>query len=283
MIIFAYYLSNTMEQKKNTPDKNAPQRPRPRRQRLRLPFDNRKQDFAGWIYDNRIGLCVTTIVYLLLAIAFVVSKIGGTTRVAPDTIYIDLGELELLEEKRDKLLEEIKRKNNNIDWNAIRNLSSNENATNEKLEDEKGMNTSELNNSANDVQNDMKANREAYERGLREADAISQNRPGKEGNSDKSKDINRKGRVMVEYDFKDPVRHKRNLITPGYRCEGGGEVIVSATLDQGGNVKSAKVISGGDECMRQTALSAARGSKFDINSSAPTEHVGTITYIFIPQ
>jgi hypothetical protein len=272
-----------MEQKKNTPDKNAPQRPRPRRQRLRLPFDNRKQDFAGWIYDNRIGLCVTTIVYLLLAIAFVISKIGGTTRVAPDTIYIDLGELELLEEKRDKLLEEIKRKNNNIDWNAIRNLSSNENATNEKLEDEKGMNTSELNNSANDVQNDMKANREAYERGLREADAISQNRPGKEGNSDKSKDINRKGRVMVEYDFKDPVRHKRNLITPGYRCEGGGEVIVSATLDQGGNVKSAKVISGGDECMRQTALSAARGSKFDINSSAPTEHVGTITYIFIPQ
>ncbi|MBQ5754016.1 MAG: energy transducer TonB, partial [Alistipes sp.] len=41
-----------------------------RRQRLRLPFDDRKQDAGGWAYDHRIGLSVTLIVYLLIGIAF---------------------------------------------------------------------------------------------------------------------------------------------------------------------------------------------------------------------
>ena len=274
-----------MEQHSDTKEKQTPQvprPPRPRKPRMRLPFDNRREDPIAWIYDNRIGLCITIIVYLILAIAFVSAKIGASKREVPNTIYIDLGAVELLEEERDRLMEEVRRNNQNIDWNSIRNLSSNENALNENLEDEKGTNTSALNASAEATEREMKANREAYERGLREANAIGENRSQGEGNKE-HKDSKRKGSVTVSFSFKNPVRYSRHLIKPAYRCEGGGEVVVSVVVNQRGEVTSAWVKSGGDECMQQTAVESARNSRFDINNSAPAKQQGTITYIFIPQ
>ncbi len=271
-----------MEQHNDKNREKIAQTPRPRRPRLRLPFDNRHEDPVGWIYDNRIGLCVTIIVYLVFAIVFVSAKIGTSKRQVPETIYIDLGTVELLEEERDRLMEEVRRNNQNIDWNSIRNLSSNENALNENLEDEKGTNTSALNASAEATEREMKANREAYERGMREANAIGENRD--KGNGDKErKDTKRKGSVTVSFSFANPVRYSRYLVKPAYRCEGGGEVIVSVVVNQRGEVVSAWVTSGGDECMRQTAVESARNSRFDINNNAPTKQLGTITYIFIPQ
>lgn len=279
---FAYYFATIMEQMSNDTKKQTPQSPRPRRQRLRLPFDNRNEDLVGWIYDNRIGLCVTIVVYLVLSIVFVSAKIGTSSRKSNETIYIDLGAVELLEQERDRLMEEVRRNNQNIDWNSIRNLSSNENALNENLEDEKGTNTSALNASAEATEREMKANREAYERGLREANAIGENRSQGEGNKE-HKDSKRKGSVTVSFSFTNPVRYSRHLIKPAYRCEGGGEVVVSVVVNQRGEVTSAWVKSGGDECMQQTAVESARNSRFDINKSAPAKQQGTITYIFIPQ
>ncbi len=279
---FAYYFATIMEQVNNDTPKQGPHSPRPRKPRLRLPFDNRNEDFVGWIYDNRIGLCVTIIVYLLVLIVFVSAKIGASTRKTSETIYIDLGAVELLEQERDRLMEEVKRNNQNIDWNSIRNLSSNENALNENLEDEKGTNTSALNASAEATEREMKANREAYERGLREANAIGENRSQGKGDKER-KDTKRKGSVTVSFSFTNPVRYSRHLVKPAYRCEGGGEVVVSVVVNQRGEVTSAWVESGGDECMQQTAVESARNSRFDINNSAPAKQRGTITYIFIPQ
>lgn len=54
-------------------------------------------------------------------------------------------------------------------------------------------------------------------------------------------------------------------------------------MDRFGSVFAAKVRDGGDECMREAAVSSALGSKFDINQDAPSQQTGTITYIFIPQ
>ena len=271
------------EDQKQNRTKNENQRPpQPRKARLRLPFDNRQKDLVEWIYDNRIGLCVTIIIYLVASIVFVSAKIGTSKRETSNTVYIDLGAVELLEQERDRLLEEVKRKNSEIDWKSIRNLSSNENALNENLDDEKGTDVSELNAAAEAIEKERRANREAYERGLREANAIGES--GKQGNGDKErKDTKRKGTVTVSFSFKNPVRYSRHLVKPAYRCEGGGEVIVSVVVNQRGIVTSAWVESGGDECMRQIAVESARNSRFDINNSAPAKHQGTITYIFIPQ
>lgn len=270
-----------MEQKSDNRAKEQQQPPRQRRQRLRLPFDNRREDPVSWIYDNRVGLCVTIIVYLVFAIVFVSAKIGTSKRAANETMYIDLGEVELVSEELERLKEEVRRKSD-IDWKSIRNLSSNENALNENLEDEKGMDVSELNAAAEAVEKERKANQEAYERGLREANAIGANRKTGEGDTER-KDAKRKGSVTVSFSFKNPVRYSRHLVKPAYRCEGGGEVVVSVVVNQRGEVISAVVTSGGDECMRQTAVESARNSRFDINNSAPTKQQGTITYIFIPQ
>ena len=269
-----------MEQTSDNTKKTNPQPPRPRQPRLRLPFDNRRQDFISWIYDNRIGVCVVTIVYLLISIIFVSAKIGASKREVPETIYIDLGQVELVSEELERLKQEVRK--SDIDWKSIRNLSSNENALNENLEDEKGIDASELNAAAEAVERERKANQAAYERGLREANAIGENRKSGEGAKER-KDSKRKGSVTVSFSFNNPVRYSRHLVKPAYRCEGGGEVVVAAVLNQRGEVVSAWVQSGGDECMRQPAVESARNSRFDINNNAPAKQQGTITYIFIPQ
>ena len=63
---------------------------RVKRPRLRLPFENRKQDAGSWTYDHRIGLCVTLIAYLVLMIAFVSSKIVVGLTPLPLGFYIYL-------------------------------------------------------------------------------------------------------------------------------------------------------------------------------------------------
>ena len=65
--------------------------------------------------------------------------------------------------------------------------------------------------------------------------------------------------------------------------EKGGEVVVGITVNPSGEVVAAKVASGGDDCMREAALEAARNSLFNIDDSAPARQSGTITYLFIPQ
>ena len=70
-----------------------------RRPRLKLPFDNRKEDAGVWAYDHRIGLCVTIIAYLVLMIAFVSSKIVVGRRPHTQGMFIDLQTLAELEKE----------------------------------------------------------------------------------------------------------------------------------------------------------------------------------------
>lgn len=269
----------------NTTSETAPRPPqRPRRKPLRLPFDNRKEDIGSWAYDHRVGLFVTIIIYLLIGIGFFASKIVIGRKVSQQGMYIDLQTVEMLEKERDRLAEEVRRANQKIDWSKIRNTSSNENALNENLSDDRGTKTAELNSDAEAIEARMRANREAYEKGLKDAKKAGERSDNKKDNSkNTNSDTKAKGSVTVSFSFKNPVRYSRYLVKPAYRCEGGGEVVVKATIDRAGKVISAVVVSGGDECMRQTAISAAKGSTFDHNSDAPAKQEGTITYIFIPQ
>lgn len=255
----------------------------PRRQPLRLPFDGRSQDAGGWAYDHRIGLFVTIIAYLLFGIVFMGYKVATTSRSNAGSMVIDLQTLDALQAERDRLEEEVRRNNSHIDWNAIRNLSSNENALNENLRDAKGMNAAEINSSADEVENRMRSNREAYERGLAEADAIRHGGKRNNGESDGESDRKMRGSVTVSFSLVNPVRYSRRLDKPAYRCEGGGEVVVDIVVNQRGEVVSAQVAKGGDECMRSIAVASARNSLFDHNDNAPARQSGTITYIFIPQ
>ena len=273
-----------MSQSGARPAPQRGQRP-PRRPRMRLPFDNRKQDAGEWAYDHRLGLSVMIVVYLVLAIVFVSSKIIINSKPHMQGIYVDLQTLAELEAEKERLEREIEMKQSDLDWSAIRNQTSNDALLNENLKDDRGINTAELNQSARDIAAGMQANRDAYEAGLAEAQSIlNSERPSAEpGEQTKQQDVKVKGGVTVRYEFKNPVRTKRHLVVPAYLCDGGGQVIVSVTLNQGGEVIAARVIEGGDEMMREEALTAARASLFNIDPSAPASHRGTITYTFIPQ
>lgn len=260
----------------------APNPRRPRRKPLRLPFDNRRDDIGSWAYDHRVGLAITVILYLVVGIGFFASKIVIGRKAYTQGMYIDLQMLDELEKERDRLAEEVRRANQNIDWSSIKNTSSNENALNENLTDDRGTNTAALNSDAEGVEERMRANREAYERGLKAAKQAGE-RSEQSDESNQNNDRKVKGQVTVSFSFKNPVRYSRHLVKPAYRCEGGGEVVVTVGIDRYGKVLYAYVESGGDECMRQIAVQAAKGSRFDHNESAPKSQEGTITYIFIPQ
>lgn len=258
-----------------------------RRPRLHLPFENRREDAGEWAYDHRIGLCVTLIAYLLLAIVFVGSKIIVGGRAAETTVYIDLNTLVDLEEERDRL-ERLARERQaseqeDFDWERVKNVTSNDNMLNENLKTDRGSQASALNADAAAAAERMRANREEYERGLAEAEAIRN--PGREGDGSDAQREDRKvsGYVTVRLDVKNPVRKERHLVKPAYQCEDGGEVVVEIEVRPDGRITSARVLSGGDEYMREVALRAARNSTLDINPQAPERQKGTITYIFIPQ
>lgn len=282
-------MENNQDTKKaqNTTSEDGHKPPqRPRRRPLRLPFDNRKQDVGTWAYNHRVGLCITIIIYLVIGIGFFASKIVVGRKMSQQGMFIDLQDIEMLERERDRLAEEVRRANQKIDWSKISNTSSNENALNENLTDDRGTNTSALNEDAEAVEARMRANREAYEKGLKDAKRAGERDKSDDKSEDKgnkNNDKKAKGSVTVSFSFKDPVRYSRHLVKPAYRCEGGGEVVVIVGLDRTGKVIYAFVESGGDECMRQTAVAAAKGSRFDHNNSAPAKQEGTITYIFIPQ
>ncbi len=262
------------------PDK-APKRP----PRLRLPFEQRKQDAGEWAYEHRLGLCITLTVYLILAIAFVGSKIVVGGRAAETTVYIDLNTLADLEAERDRLEQEVRarQQEQSFDWGKVQNVTSNENVLNENLKTDRGNKASELNAEAAAAAERMQANRAAYEAGLAEAEAIRRGGESGQSNDTRREDAKVAGYVTVRLDVKNPVRTARNLLTPAFQCEGGGEVIVEIEVRPNGEVSWARVVSGGDEYMREIALRAARQSTVNINPSAPDRQRGTITYIFIPQ
>ena len=129
-----------MQAPEHTPQQQPaqPQDERPmrrRRRRLDLPFGTEREDVGEWTYRHRIGLCVTLIAYLVLMIAFVSAKVVVGKRNHMQGMYIDLNELAALEEERDRLQEEIRRKmeQEQLDWRSIQNRTSNENATDEEL------------------------------------------------------------------------------------------------------------------------------------------------------
>ena len=266
------------------------QKPVRRRQthgaRLHLPFENRHKDAGEWAYDHRVGLSVMIICYLVLGIVFVGSKIILNDKPHLQGIYIDLQDLETLAEEKERLEREVEMKQlqANMDWSSVRNLTSNEALLNENLKDDRGTRTEALNASAREIAEGMESNRAAYEAGLAEAEAIlDKGRAKSEDKTTEGQDSKFKGNVTVSFVLKDPVRTKRHLVVPAYRCEGGGEVVVAITVNPGGEVTAAKVVSGGDESMREAALDAAWKSLFNIDMSAPERHNGTITYLFIPQ
>jgi TonB family protein len=220
---------------------------------------------------------------LLVAIAFVGSRIIVKSPVHTDGIVLDLRTLEELQKEKQRLEREVRlRQAQAMDENAyLRNAISNENA---ELRDDRNTDMSAVRDRADNLDSKMSANRDAWEQGMREIAAMRNNK--NRGENGSKNDSRAKGRVLVSFSLANPTRYSDNIVVPGYRCERGGEVVVDITVNRSGDVVAAavnKAQSDSDNCMHETALDAARRSRFNLDGSAPERQTGTITYLFIPQ
>ena len=96
------------------------------------------------------------------------------------------------------------------------------------------------------------------------------------------------GQVTAEYDLAG--RKALGLDVPGYRCRGGGVVVMSIDVAPGGEVLDATVLSvsgSGSEsmsaCLTDESLRSALRCRFQSQANAPKRQKGTLTYRFIAQ
>ncbi len=263
--------------------------PRPasrRRKKIVLPFERRKFDPATWVYDHRIGLCVTVIAYLVFGIVVVSAKIVIRGSSDVHSIYIDLTDVppverEMTPEQIRQLEEELTRVQNQISNETATTIA--ERALPRTAEDRR------IEAEAEAVADRLRANREAYERGLREEQEMIEahnnrnNRP-QQNSAQQSEDVRIKGSVAISFSLDG--RSFVYMHKPSYQCEGGGEVVVDITVNRNGDVVSASLnsISSNDvNCHTERALHSARISRFNVDPSAPARQQGTITYLFVPQ
>lgn len=93
------------------------------------------------------------------------------------------------------------------------------------------------------------------------------------------------GKVTAEFDLIG--REAKKIHIPGYKCKGGGVVVVNITVNPAGLVIEAEVNAARtrapEQCLIDEALASAKKSSFFVKSSAAKKQNGTITYRFIPQ
>lgn len=122
-------------------------------QRMKLPFDSNrsKGGWAAWVYHHRIGLLVTTVIYLSAAILFVTYKIVILPAPTP-IISMEFDQEKPIEEQVQQQQQEIEQ----IDYAAgmkVSNKASDRNATYDAtLRDDRHSSASEIYAEAERVQ-----------------------------------------------------------------------------------------------------------------------------------
>jgi TonB family protein len=254
-----------------------------RRQKLNLPFMRRRRDPVTWLYDHRAGVFSIVALALVMAILFIGSRIVIRTPQSTEGIIVEVPNLEELQREAERLQREVRMRQSEADAGYIRNAISNDGA---EPNNDRSPSMASLRDQIERTNQSLRGNRDAWDSGMAEIASMSNGEKEATGEKNVNNDTKAKGRVQISFSLVNPTRYSEDLYMPGYRCERGGEVTVRITVNRNGDVTAAEVDKGAstnDVCMHDTALDAARRSRFDVNTSAPERHTGTITYLFIPQ
>lgn len=277
------------DSRKHIPTNERKVQPRRLPRRVNVDLGDTRSESAGeWLYSHRVGLLVVMVVFMLSSVVLATARYNVDIRPVEYIIEFvteepTVEDVERLKMERDRIQAEINQRLAAVQ--NVKNLQSND-ASSEAGSMEQTSFDSDMQDMMDKVARDMATNRGDYESGVREAKGIGQGsgsgtNAGK-GSGDKGKFS---GAVTVAYDFRDPVRHHRDLYTPAYRAKSGGVVVVDVWLNRNGEVTAARIQSSTNAELNDQALNAARHkrTRFNIDSSAPTSHRGTITYTFVAQ
>lgn len=242
--------------------------------------------------EDRAGIGLTIIVHLVVVIALLLW--GIVREIALETSFVlDFSRQEEIEqeqkreqeriekeEEQEKFDQAISRKldemlKNADNANQIRNV-----AVNSQLRDDRhtAEQSKELMREAERLQNELKA---GYKSDIdSEEDEIA---PA-DRNQNQEQAQNYSGPSVLSWTLTDRKAYK--LPVPAYKCYGAGMVVVMISVDQQGKVVAVKIndsLSSSDNCLRESAMDAARRSRFNRDLNSPTRQAGEIVYSFIAQ
>ena len=234
--------------------------------------------------DERPGLYITVIFHLTVIIVLLLYQIDSTIR-REESFVLDFSKQEEIERRKEEaeFKEDISKRLDELIAAAkssstpIRNIAVDAS----QLKDDRGTDAEQLYKDAERLAKDLKnGQKDAIEEDARNetVELPSQNK------KDDSKAKEYSGPSVVSYTLDG--RKASHLKIPAYRCNGGGDVTVIITVNNGGNVVGAKVmdsLSSSDQCLRNFAVRAARLSKFSASQTAPPNQTGEIVYRFIAQ
>lgn len=235
---------------------------------------------------HRIGILVTVIFHLLLAISFLGMKISTRSEYYGSSIEMDFQEEETPTPEKELPTEPVLPPDayrEDLESEAIRNFAvdASEKELNADLADEKNIDAEKLYREANQLKEAMEKNRELFEEAQNVIDEAIPNTPQKE--IPKEKIGQYKGPTVVSYYLKG--RKALRLPVPSYKCEMGGQVVVTITVAANGRVIHASIDkskSVNDACIANAAIEAALTSRFTASATQKKQQ-GSITYLFVPQ
>jgi hypothetical protein len=212
---------------------------------------------------------------------------------AANTQYAEVGFADYLPPERTMTMEEaVKQQMEARMEEALRNVSADASAASS---DELRSSVAASEQMARDVEAELRAfEQSAFE-------ALAEGRDDQTGGSDNPEasptevqnqyegwDARYQGQVTAAYDLAG--RKALFVDVPGYRCRGGGAVVVTVEVTPGGEVVDAQLTSISEtgsqalaECLVAESLRSALKCRFQSQADAPKRQQGTLTYRFIAQ
>ncbi len=259
-----------------------------------LPFIGASRDDWGlWAYRNRYGIVCTVALYLIILTMVVFISIPLARTEQLEGIFIDFVESQeqLMQYHKNDIIVENKVSDENsestgedifetLDEQELESFEEYELLPDEIEKIEADLAASAMAISSYQSQRDSISQRAIEER----ADAARERALQRERDKREGQISNKRGNVTVSFNLKG--RKAVFLEIPAFLCEGGGQVIVDVAVNRKGVVTDATVkstIGVDDPSLPETAIWAAKRSRFDSSPNHPFKQKGTITYHFVAQ
>lgn len=244
------------------------------------------EQFVERLIEHRRGIMGTVIFHLLLAILLLSVEISKMNIHTEMEVELDAPSQEAVEQRKQEVerRENIRRKTSEEEvQQMLRSIAVNENAV--KSKDSK---TPDVQKYIDEVMKDLEGSTGSRYKPRKDAnykqDSLQHARDRKQQDLDSLKSTFYSGASSVSYNLKD--RYARYLPIPIFKCEFGGQVVVTITVNRRGVVQKAEVVSDRserDDCLQEVAVDAALRSRFNERPDAAALQTGTITYQFVKQ
>jgi len=241
----------------------------------------------NFIRDHKVGILGTIAFHLILLIAFLLIEIHSYQKIHELDIVLDFAEeteeAEPLDEEPDETREEyltrlveqqLRQSNQAVNISKLEEELSTENYVEEvmnELEDERS--------------EEWLKQQDELQKILSQDDIV----PVKPEPDQNEHEKEFSGPTNISYEFLSPPYDRKSLrlIVPVYKCQGYGIVEVKITVNNSGEVTSAKanVIEATEDpaCLAEVAERFALQSTFKADFGAPSSHEGKIVYSFVAQ